>query len=245
MAIRLSKGLRNALCSAVPHVTVGGASIAGATLAWAGGTPDKLHASAGSFITNGFKVGDTIMVSGFATAVNNGIFTISAVDATDISASEATATTEAEGVNVKIQSISGGSIKDIFKDGVLHIYTGTQPTTADDAIGTVTKLLEFSVDHATFNEGTPANGLRFGDASAGVIAKDSSDWQALGLADGTAGWFRLCANAADPETGSDTTHPRIDGTVRTSGGDITISSTTVVTGATITCDTFTITMPAT
>jgi hypothetical protein len=246
MAIRLSTGLRNALCSAVPAVTAGGASIATTgTIAAVTGSTDTFTDSGNGFVTAGFKVGDTIMVSGFATAVNNGIFTVKAVAVGVLSIDETSVVNEAAGaLNIKIQSISGGSIKDIFKDGVINVYTGTQPTTANDAIGTVTKLLAFSVDHLTFAHGSPANGLRFGVAAAGVLAKADDDWQALGLADGTAGWFRFKANATDADTGSNTTNARIDGTVRTSGGDMTISSVAVVTGATITCDAFTITMPA-
>jgi hypothetical protein len=246
MAIRLSIGLRNAMCATVPRVTTGGATRAATgAIAAVTGTPDSFTDSGNGFVTGGFKVGDTIMVSGFATAVNNGIFTISSVAAGTIEIVETTVVNESAGsLNVKIQSISGGSIKDIFKDGVIDVYTGIQPTTANDAIGTVTKLLSFSVDHLTFAHGSPANGLRFGTATTGVLTKADDDWQALGLADGTAAWFRFKANVADADTGSNTTNARIDGTVRTSGGDMTISSVAVVTGATITCDSFTITMPA-
>lgn len=45
---------------------------------------------AGSFITDGFQVGDTINTSGFTTPANNGTFVISAVTATVITCSTAT-----------------------------------------------------------------------------------------------------------------------------------------------------------
>lgn len=95
-----------------------------------------------------------------------------------------------------------------------------------------------------------ANGLRFGDSSAGALVKDSSQvWSGVGLAGagaGTAaGWFRFVGSVNDPDTtDSAETYIRLDGSVASSGADLNMSNTTVVQSATQTVNTFTLTMPA-
>lgn len=44
----------------------------------------KYIRSAGSFVTDGFKVGDVVVVSGFTTAANNGLFVVVGVTATEL-----------------------------------------------------------------------------------------------------------------------------------------------------------------
>jgi hypothetical protein len=241
MAQKFSTGLRNQMLGKVP--TVYGASIAvSSRIAAVNGSPDNFTDSGNGFVTAGFAIADTIMVSGFATAANNGIFTIQTVAAGKIEIDETTVVDEAAGaLNIKIQVIKGGSLKDIFKDCVLKIYSGGQPTDADQAV-TGTLLLQFTIDAAAFVAGSPENGLEFDTAASGAISKKTDAWQAVGLVDGTAGWFRICANAADAGSLS-TTLPRIDGICATSGGQLTMSTTAVRAGVTVTIDTFTITMP--
>ncbi|HBF44016.1 MAG TPA: hypothetical protein DDW42_10405 [Desulfobacteraceae bacterium] len=136
----------------------------------------------------------------------------------------------------------GGSIKDIFHDGVLRIYSGTQPSDADQAVAG-TLLLEITESAGAFAAGEFANGLEFGAAAAGAISKAAAEtWQDTGISSGTAGWFRLCANPTDAGASS-TTLPRIDGSIGSSGADLNMSSTTIVVGSTYTIDTFTLTMP--
>ena len=242
MARKYSTGLRNLLNSRVP--VVAGASIAGTDIAAVASTTGSFTVATG-FTAAGFATGDTIMVSGFLEAANNGIFTIATVTDTTIVITETTVTGEVAGPNVKIQSVVGGSFKDIFKDCVLKVYSGTQPSDADQA-ATGTLLATFTVDHGTFTPGSPANGLRFAASSGGIISKDSGQvWQALGLETGTAGWFRIYANATDAGTlDSGYIYPRVDGSVGTSGAQLNMSSTTITEGATYTIDTFTVTLPA-
>lgn len=92
----------------------------------------------------------------------------------------------------------------------------------------------------------PANGLRFGDSSAGVLIKDAAQtWSGVGVALGTAGWFRFEGSIAD-SLASDASGVffRLDGNIATSGANLNLSSTTVATGATQTISTFSLTMPA-
>ena len=110
-----------------------------------------------------------------------------------------------------------------------------------DLAGTL--LLEVSVDAGAFVAGAFDNGLEFGDAAAGIIAKAAGEtWQDAGLAAGTAGYFRLVANPTDNGALS-TALPRIDGSVGTSGADLNMSSTSISVGSTYTIDTFQLTLP--
>jgi hypothetical protein len=242
MARKFSTKLRTMILGQVPYI--GGATISGTGIAAVTGTPDNFTDSNNGFVTADFAVGDTICVSGFLAAANNGIFTISSVVAGKIEIVETTVTGESAGVNVKIQSIKGGSLKDIMKDGVLKIYSGTQPTDADQAFNG-TLLCTFTKSAGTFVATAPENGLRFGTAASGAIAKDSSTWQGVAVATGSAGWFRFYANGTDAGAGDPTfLLPRIDGSIGTSGAQLNMSSTTITLGATITIDTFVITLEA-
>lgn len=70
------------------------------------------------------------------------------------------------------------------------------------------------------------------DYSAGVM-----------VADGTAGHYRVKANAADAGASS-TTHARIDGSIGSSGADLLFSNLGIVTGAPVSIDQFTFQLPA-
>ncbi len=93
----------------------------------------------------------------------------------------------------------------------------------------------------------PANGLTFGPPAAGVLSKPSGQvWGFTGIAAGTAGWFRMVASVADAG-GAVSGAPylaRLDGSVATSGAEMSLSNITVAVGAPNTIDVFTITMPA-
>jgi len=126
-------------------------------------------------------------------------------------------------------------------NGVLKIYTGVQPSSADNAAAG-TLLLNITVDGLPFNAGSPTNGLNFDAAISATVSKAASEnWLGSGIADGTAGWARFCGNNADPGTQSDSL-PRIDLSVARTGGDLNLSNTAIVTGAPTTVDTFNIFM---
>ncbi|MES0336751.1 MAG: hypothetical protein SFH39_10445 [Candidatus Magnetobacterium sp. LHC-1] len=127
------------------------------------------------------------------------------------------------------------SVQEIFYKGFIKIYTGSQPTTSNDA-PTGTLLC------TVYSDGTAA-GLSFGDASAGVLAKTVGEtWSGTAVATGTAGWFRLVAPADGGA--SSQIDERLDGSVATSGAQLNMSSTSIVSGAVQTISTFSITMPA-
>lgn len=130
-----------------------------------------------------------------------------------------------------------------MNDGVIDIYSGTIPADADTTEGSGTKLLRVTVDGGAFTSGAATNGLGFNSAASGAASKaDAETWQGEGLASGTAAWFRFYANTV--VTGASTTAVRFDGTVGTSGADLILTSTSIVSGATTTIDSATFTLPA-
>lgn len=128
-----------------------------------------------------------------------------------------------------------------FANGVIEIYTGTQPATADAAVAG-TLLGTVTLASGAFTPGVATNGLTFASAANGAVSK-SGVWSFNGVAAGTAGWFRLKGNAVDAGALS-TTLPRLDGSVATSGADLNLSNIVIAIGAPSTIDTFTFTIPA-
>ncbi len=99
----------------------------------------------------------------------------------------------------------------------LRIYTGSPPAALATA-PTGTLLVEIAL---------PSDWMAA--ASGGVIAK-SGTWSADAVAGGTAGYYRIV------NTAGSATHEQ--GTVATSGGDMTINNTNVAIGQTITVSQF-------
>ena len=128
-----------------------------------------------------------------------------------------------------------------FANGVIEIYSGTQPATADAAV-TGTLLGTVTLNSGAFTPGSPTNGLTFAAASGGAVSK-TGVWSFTGAAAGVAGWFRLKGNAADAGALS-TVLPRLDGSIATSGADLNLSNITISIGAPNTIDSFTYTQPA-
>lgn len=128
-----------------------------------------------------------------------------------------------------------------FANGVIEIYTGSQPATADSAV-TGTLLGTVTLNSGAFAPGSPTNGLTFAAASGGAVSK-SGVWSFNGVAVGTAGWFRLKGNATDAG-GVSTVLPRLDGSIAVSGADMSLSNIAITVSAPVTVDTFTVTMPS-
>lgn len=211
-----------------------------------GTSPDTITRDSGSFITDGFSPNDLLYTKNSTTAGND----ISGVSAVSVSALTITlptgtlAATEAFAGDTCLISCKGGSMRDIFKDGVLRIFSGTAPATADAAI-TGTTLCQLTLSSGAFTPGEFANGLEFSAATAGVIGiLDGETWSGTNLATGTATHFRFVGNAADTN-GSSTTLPRIQGTVGTSGTDMTTANTTLTVSETTTCSSFNLTLAPT
>jgi hypothetical protein len=128
-----------------------------------------------------------------------------------------------------------------FANGVIEIYTGSQPASADAAV-TGTLLGTVTLASGAFTPGVATNGLTFAAAAAGAVSK-SGTWSFNGIAAGTAGYFRLKGNAVDAG-GVSTVLPRMDGSIAVSGADLNLSNIVIAIGAPTTIDTFTWTQPA-
>lgn len=126
-------------------------------------------------------------------------------------------------------------------NGIIRIKTGSQPANANAAETGIT-LGQVTVAAGAFTHGVTTNGLTFATAANATLTKTLAQlWQFTGLAAGTCGWFRFVGNAADD--GSEDTgiiYPRIDGRIALSGGEMTPSSMTVVVGALVSIDAFSI-----
>jgi hypothetical protein len=123
-----------------------------------------------------------------------------------------------------------------FALSFINIYTGSQPSGADDAATGV--LL------ATIYSDGAAVGISFDAPVAGIVAKAIAEtWSGVAGAEGTAGWFRLFEAGGNPAILS-ATESRVDGNVATSGANMNMSNTFVANGAVQTVSTFAITMPA-
>lgn len=109
--------------------------------------------------------------------------------------------------------------------GTIKLYTGTQPTTAEDA-ATGTLLATVTMSDTAF-----------GASSSGAATLAGTPLSGTGVAAGTAGWARLAdSNGATV----------LDGSVTATGGggQVELATTAVSVGATVQITSGTITMPA-
>lgn len=129
-----------------------------------------------------------------------------------------------------------GSLKSILAGGLIKIYAGTAPLTAD-AAATGTLLCTVSLN-------ATGTGINFDTtAASGVLSKAPAEtWSGVNAATGTATHFRHVA-AGDDGTAS-TTQARIQGTISTVAADLNLSSTSLVSGATQTIDYYSVTLPS-
>lgn len=121
--------------------------------------------------------------------------------------------------------------------------TGTTPNgyTVVSTVTTITKT-----DGNMAGGVAPVNGLKWGAAAAGAIAKLASQtWSGVNGNSGTAGWYRAYGSVSDAG-GLDTTETYIreDGAIATSGAQLNLSSVSLTNGATTTISTWTRTLPA-
>lgn len=122
------------------------------------------------------------------------------------------------------RSAAADAVVDLADGGYIRIYDGTQAANPNTAIGSQVLLAEL-----TF--GTPA----FGAASNGVATANAITQDASANASGTATWFRVLQ--------SNGTTVLWDGTVSTSGADLNLNSTSIVSGGTVSITSMTYTQP--
>lgn len=118
----------------------------------------------------------------------------------------------------------------LVNSGNISIYTGTQPTDANTALSGNTLLASMAFGSTAFGASVASGsaGSKVVTATANTISSDTS-----AAATGTAAWFR--AYKSDGVTGV------LDGSVGTSGCDLNLNTVSIVSGATVSVTSFTIT----
>ena len=105
--------------------------------------------------------------------------------------------------------------------GFFDVYDGTQPATADTAVGSQVKLAHLAFSATAFG------------AAVAAVATANAITAATAVASSTATWFRAYK--------ADGTSPVFDGSVGTSGANLNLSSVAIVTGGTVTVTSLTYT----
>ena len=249
MSLKLSTALRNALVgnAALPHACLVGAT---GDFVISDGNPDEITDSGNSLITKGFQIGDWIQTFAPATAPGN-VFSakLLSVAAGSMTFLEGIIDTdEVFAALTAVVAAKGGSLQDLFKHGVLHIYSGTQPEDANAAEGAGTLRLIISDAGGAHNSTTGENGLEFeDDPTGGVLSKlASQEWSDEGINAGTISWFRFYAQdvATGVDAGGPYTKIRFDGSIALSGAQLNVASLTVGVGIAFVINNFTLTVPA-
>lgn len=115
------------------------------------------------------------------------------------------------------------SALNVLNSGTVQIYSGTQPLTPDTALSGNTLLVTLTLGATAFSA-----------ASAGTKTANSIT-SGVAVATGTASFFRAFQSGG--------TVAVIDGSVGTSGADMTIPSTAISSGVTIGESSWTVSMP--
>lgn len=244
--IKYSTGLRDKIQGYKGRVK--GAIVgAGLTFVDGGGSADTITDSGAGFITADFAPGDLLFLQGATTGANDtaltGVAITSVVAGTLTLPTGSVNTGEVGAVGTVLVCAKGGSLKDVFKDSVLYIFSGSQPSDPDDAVSS-TLLMTITQDSLAFVAGAFDNGLEFeDDPLSGVIEKMAAEvWSGVCGTAGQAGWFMICGNATDAR-GASTTLPRMTGSIGTANADAIMPSTTLTAAKTYTLDSFALTLP--
>lgn len=123
------------------------------------------------------------------------------------------------GVNAAVDALTV-----LLNSGFLRIYSGSQPTDANTAIGAQVLLAEL-----TFGA------TAFGAASAGVATANAITQDSSANATGTAAWARAFK--------TDGTSVVFDCSVGTASANLILNTTAVVSGVAVSCSSLTFTLP--
>ena len=139
--------------------------------------------------------------------------------------------------------LSNQSLKDALDDGIISIYAGPPPATADAAldIGGDHTLLCVITDN---DQGIGAGqGIDFDTAAVdGVLSKAPAQvWSGTNVDTGVATFFRYTAQADDGTLS--TSQVRIQGTVAEGGGDMNMASTSLADTVLQPIDFFSVALP--
>lgn len=257
MTLKLSTGLRNAMTGSLGFAGAfnrgylkifTGAQPANADAAETGTLLGTATASSGALTKETRATGSITLTGGSSGSVNTvtvGGLNIIPDGAVAYNTSlNQTASDLCDAINrngIMQATVSGAAV-------TLYGRPGTGVTTAAVS-ATLTTITASYVNMGSGVTGIAAvNALFWLPPAAGVIAKSSAQvWSFNGAATGTAGWFRLYASdTADSGAliSGAPYYPRLDGSIGTSGADLNLASTSIVSGAPNTIDQFQFTMPS-
>lgn len=142
--------------------------------------------------------------------------------------------------NVVAEEILDG-FGEIMRNAKIAIFSGSQPTNAADAsAGTLLITVGKNLDSGS----GAVDGVTWDESVAGVVSKPAGDtWSGKAVATGNAGWFRVYQEGDDP-TQASSTMARFDGSVATSGGEMTVTAVAMAADSIQTIGAFTLTQPA-
>lgn len=234
MTFRMSTGARNAYLGKKDSITA-------TTISFAA-SGNVISDSGDGLLAAGFRPGDYVVISG---STNNNILTkLVSVNSSGASmVTEEDLTDESAGAEITIQAIVGKAFADMFRNHIIHIYSGTPPATAD-ASETGTLLAKLTKASGTVVPGTAENGLNFDADSiaSGLLQNDSEIISGTGISSGIAGYYRMYDNGEI--TGSSTTAKRVQGEAGTASAQLILTSLNIVADATVTASKHEILQPA-
>jgi hypothetical protein len=194
--------------------------------------------NASGSITNEVLASGTVTLTGGA----SGSLDTLTVDGVEIMGSStafnASLTQTATDIATKCQDYHSSVDYDVTASGAVITITARPGTGAASngfvVASTATTITKTDVNLASGV--TAVNGLKFGDAAAGVLAKLSAQtWSGVNAATGTAGWYRMYGSTADTGTLDSTgTKLREDGGIATTGSELNMASTGLSATATTT-----------
>jgi hypothetical protein len=123
-------------------------------------------------------------------------------------------------VNAAVNAVAA-----LLNSGFIKVYSGSQPAVDGSVTGTLLVTMTFGA-------------TAFGSSSAsgsGATATANSITSGTAAATNTAGYFALVKSDGTTVVGT--------GSCGTSGADLNFNTTSIVSGATVSCSSFTITMP--
>lgn len=256
MALRLSTALRNGLLArgslkdlldqgklliySGPQPTTADDAVSGTLLA-------TITVASGAFTAEVNSVGTVTLNSGSSGSIDT--VTVNSIEIMGSATAYNTSLTQtAADIAAKINRNPKNKLFNASSSGAVVTITavpglGTLPN-AWTLASTATTLAK--TDAGMASGVNAANGLSFDNPSDGTLIKRATEtWSGVAGADGTAGWFRFVASAADAGAADAlAVYSRLDGAIATSGSDLNMSSTAVVNGATQTINSFSLTEPA-
>lgn len=254
MAFNISTGLENQAFNAVRGPIGGVYSLQGGYIGIYTGTQPasadaaatgtllmKITNSAGAFSSGVYQTYDVDGICTSQTPVGAGALTINGITAGTLGVGYYVTISGTGNESAKIFKVTGTGNND---ETIVEYLQGPNNSTVSTAntFKTVSEVYCSAATAAAITVGYGiTNGLFLALAANGAITKHASQtWSGVGIADGTAGWFRYYGAATDAG-GVSTTLPRLDGRIATSGAELNLSNTSIVTGASESITTFSIT----